>query len=165
MSRFRQEMDLIPRTAWAIAVCVWLAFFLLMMELPFRADPEMKYWPLAGKLAVSVLPGIPLFVLVLMIGYVNMDARRRGMRYVLWTLLATFIPNAIGIILYFVLREPLLKPCAQCGFQARAGFAFCPKCGAALSRACPQCRLPVEPGWTHCAHCGAALPAPREFSA
>ncbi|HLY20747.1 MAG TPA: hypothetical protein VKR61_26150, partial [Bryobacteraceae bacterium] len=71
MSRLRQEMDLIPRTAWAVAVCVWLSFFLVMMLLPFRVDPEARNWPLAGKLALSVLPGIPLFVLVLLIGYVN----------------------------------------------------------------------------------------------
>jgi hypothetical protein len=66
--------------------------------------------------------GIPPFLLVfvLLIGYVNGDARRRGMRYVLWTLLAIFIPNAIGIILYFVLRDPLMRVCQQCGTAGAA---------------------------------------------
>ena len=159
MSRFRDEIDLVPRPAFAIAVCVWLGFFLLMMLVPFRIDPEGRNWPLAGKLAVSVLPGIPLFILVLLDGYVYADAKRRGMRYVLWTWLAALIPNAIGIILYFVLRDPLLVNCTKCGAQARPGFAFCPKCGGALARACPQCRRAVEPGWTHCVHCGASLTA------
>jgi predicted RNA-binding Zn-ribbon protein involved in translation (DUF1610 family) len=136
---------------------VWLAFFLLMMLVPFRMDPVGNAWPLAGKLAISILPGIPLFVLVLLIGYVYADAKRRGMRYVMWTLLAALIPNAIGIILYFVLREPLLLNCTSCGTQMRPGFAFCPKCGASLAPACPECRRTVEPGWTHCAHCGRAL--------
>ena len=112
MNRLRQEMQLIPRTAWMIADCVWLGFFLLMMLVPFRLDPEARYWPLAGKLALAVLPGLPLLVLVLLIGYVNADARRRGMRYVMWTLLATFVPDAIGIVLYFILRDPLPKRCA-----------------------------------------------------
>jgi RNA polymerase subunit RPABC4/transcription elongation factor Spt4 len=159
MSRLRQEMQLIPRTAWMIANCVWLGFFLLMMLVPFRLDPKARYWPLAGKLAVAVLPGIPLFILVLLVGYVYADARRRGMRYILWTLLATFIPNAIGIILYFILRDPLLVPCPQCSTLVRPGHAFCPNCGAALAHACPQCRRVVEPGWSHCASCGAALRA------
>jgi predicted RNA-binding Zn-ribbon protein involved in translation (DUF1610 family) len=159
MSRFREELKLVPRPAFAIAVCVWLAFFLLMMLLPFAKDPELRQWPLVGKLAICVLPGLPLFFMTLLVGYVYSDAKRRGMRYVLWTWLAALIPNAIGIILYFVLREPLLVDCTQCGAQVRTGFAFCPKCGGALSRACPQCRRPVEPGWTHCAHCGASLPA------
>jgi hypothetical protein len=59
MSRFRDEVEIVPRPAFAIAVCVWLAFFLLMMLLPFRMDPEGRNWPLAGKLALSVLPGLP----------------------------------------------------------------------------------------------------------
>jgi predicted amidophosphoribosyltransferase len=97
--------------------------------------------------------------MVLLVGYVYSDAKRRGMRYVLWTWLAALIPNAIGIILYFVLREPLLVNCTHCGAQARPGFTFCPKCGGSLSPACPQCRRAVEPGWTHCVQCGASLKA------
>ncbi|HLY19658.1 MAG TPA: zinc ribbon domain-containing protein, partial [Bryobacteraceae bacterium] len=77
----------------------------------------------------------------------------------LWTLLAIFIPNAIGIILYFVLRDPLLAHCTHCGAEARQGFAFCPRCGAPLAAACPQCRRAVEPGWSHCVNCGATLTA------
>lgn len=159
MSRFRDEMDIVPRPAYAIGVCVWLAFFLLMMLVPFGTDPQLRTWPPLAAVAVSFLPGIPMFILVLLIGYVHADAKRRGMRYVMWTFLAALIPNAIGIILYFVLREPLLVNCASCGAQVRPGFAFCPKCGGALAQACPQCRGAVEPGWTHCARCGATLPA------
>lgn len=159
MSRFRDEMELVPRPAFAIAVCVWLAFFLLMMLVPFGIDPEGRHMPLAAKLAISVFPGLPLFFLTLLVGYVYADAKRRGMRYVLWTWLAALIPNAIGIILFFVLRDPLLVNCAHCGAQVRTGFAFCPKCGGALSQACPQCRRAVEPGWKHCVHCGASLGA------
>jgi RNA polymerase subunit RPABC4/transcription elongation factor Spt4 len=129
------------------------------MLVPFRLDPEGRTWPLAGKLAVSILPGIPLFALALLIGYVHIDAKRRGMRYIMWTLLAIFIPNAIGIILYFILRDPLLVHCSRCGAAVRPGFAFCPNCGAALKPSCPQCRRPVEPGWSHCPNCGASLRA------
>jgi hypothetical protein len=159
MSRFRDEVEIVPRPTFAIGVCVWLGFFLLMMLAPFRLDPEGRNWPLAGKLAISVLPGIPLFVLVLLIGYVYADAKRRGMRYAMWTWLAILIPNAIGIILYFVLRDPLLVNCTQCGVAVRHGFAFCPQCGGSLAQACPQCRRAVEQGWTHCVHCGASLRA------
>jgi uncharacterized membrane protein (DUF485 family) len=157
MSRFREEVAIIPRVAWVVAVIVWVAFFNLMILVPFHGDPEMRQWPLVAKLAISVLPGLPLFCLALVIGYVYADSKRRGMRYVMWTLLATFIPNAIGIILYFILRDPLLIYCPQCGAPARPGYAFCAKCGAALGRACPQCRRAVEPGWSHCVSCGAAL--------
>ena len=159
MSRFQYEVALVPRVAFAIAVCVWLAFFLLMMLAPMEHDPGLRQWPLAGKMAVSALPGLPLFVLTLMVGYVYGDAKRRGMRHVMWTWLAALIPNAIGIILYFVLRDPMPVTCPHCGAKAREGFTFCPRCGGALSRACPQCRSAVETGWTHCARCGALLGA------
>ncbi|PYU91173.1 MAG: hypothetical protein DMG08_15995 [Acidobacteria bacterium] len=79
------------------------------------------------------------------------------MRHVMWTLLAVFIPNAIGIILYFILRGPLLRACPKCGAAAGSSFPFCPACGTALAQTCPECRRSVEPGWAHCAHCGADL--------
>jgi len=159
MSRFQDEMQLVPRPAFAIATCAWLAVFLLMMLVPFGIDPKGSQWPLPAKLAVSALAGLPLFAWVLLDGYVYADAKRRGMRYVMWTWLAALVPNAIGIILYFVLRDPLLQNCTQCGSQVRPGFAFCPKCGGSLSHACPQCRRAIEPGWTHCGYCGASLRA------
>ena len=74
---------------------------------------------------------------VLLVGYVYGDARRRGMNHVLWTLLAIFIPNAIGIILYFILRDPVPVPCPACGTPARKGHAFCAGCGTAVRAACP----------------------------
>ena len=159
MSRFQEELELVPRPAFAIAVCLWLAFFLLMMLLPLRFDPELSHWPLAGKLAVAVLPGIPLFIVVSQVGYVYSDSKRRGMRHVMWTLLAALIPNAIGIVLYFVLRDPLPVACTRCGALVRPGFAFCPNCGESLAMACPHCRRAVEPHWTHCAYCGTSLRA------
>ena len=98
MSRFRDEVKIVPRTAVAIAVCVWLAFFLLMMLLPFRHDPGLRDWPLAGKMAMAALPGLSMFALVLVVGYVYADAKRRGMRYVMWTWLAALIPKGMRAV-------------------------------------------------------------------
>jgi hypothetical protein len=95
-----------------------------------------------------------------LIGFVNGDAKRRRMRYVMWTLLAIFIPNFIGIILYFLLRDPLPQPCGACGKTADGSFSFCPHCGARLGLSCAQCHRPVEAGWVNCAYCGTKLQAP-----
>jgi len=104
---------------------------------------------------LASLVGVALAVAyVLLVGYVCGDARRRGMNPVLWTLLAIFIPNAIGIILYFILRDPVPVPCPACGLPAKKGQAFCAGCGAAVRAACPQCQQPVEPGWRNCTRCG-----------
>ena len=71
--------------------------------------------PVPVRIIVPVLFPLLLAGYALLIGYVYGDARRRGMRYVMWTLLAIFLFNGIGIILYFILREPLMVYCSRCG--------------------------------------------------
>jgi hypothetical protein len=154
MSRFREELRLIPPIAWAIAALLYLA---LGGGLYYFGVANDRTLPLAAKVAIVVLAGLPLAVMVLLVGYISRDAKRRGMRHVLWTVLAAIIPNGIGIILYFLVREPLMRPCPKCGTLARAGYAFCTKCAEPLAPACPQCRRATEPRWAHCAFCGAKL--------
>jgi hypothetical protein len=157
MSPIREVSRIIPRPAWITAIVLYLtAAALLLVFLPVRHDAGPG-WPLWGKVLFSF--GVPLVApfVVLLTGYVFADAKRRGMRHVLWTFLVLFIPNAIGFILYFILREPLLTSCPNC--QARTGsqYAFCPQCGTSLSSSCPECRRKIEPGWRHCPHCGASV--------
>ena len=94
---------------------------------------------------------------MLLIGYVNRDAKRRGMNYVLWTVLVIFIPNAIGYIIYFVVRQPIKGACPQCGATVNPGFNFCPKCKFLLHPACPQCHRGIEGGAAFCPYCSAEL--------
>lgn len=159
MSRLSEEMKIIPRAAWKIAtiLCVVLpivACFLWAVVISSSTESRIPPLPI---LFVGILISAAMFVYILILGYIAGDAKRRGMRVVLWVLLAAFIPNAIGIILYFILRDPLLRKCSACGASAGPSYAFCPACGASLGPACPTCRGPVEPGWSHCARCGASL--------
>jgi hypothetical protein len=157
MSRFSNEVRIIPRVAWIIGLLAYVCMFWILMFGSKPGHHGLGDWPPLGHVAFAVgIPMIPLAA-ILLIGYINADARRRGMRYVMWTLLAIFLPNSIGIILYFVLRDPLTVCCGNCGAQTRPGFAYCPQCGAQLSNACPACKRPVEPGWKTCAYCGAGL--------
>ena len=153
MNRLRQESKIIPPAAWIIALLVYGS----VVALAWLISPLPTF---AKVLFVFAIPLI-LASLVLLVGYVYGDARRRGMRYVLWTLLAIFIPNAIGIILYFILRDPLPQPCPKCGAAVAARFPYCPACGTALAQTCPECRRSVESGWSHCANCGASLRSTR----
>ena len=157
MSRLREDMKVIPGTAWAIAICCYLGFVALAWLVMIPRDPKLSTWPLWGAAIFALV--IPIFgaIFILLVGYVNGDARRRGMRYIMWTLLAIFIPNAIGIILYFLLRDPLLRDCPSCGTSVSQEFAFCSKCGTALAHACPECRSAVQPEWSHCTKCGKSL--------
>ena len=88
---------------------------------------------------ISLGGGIFLAIIILMIGYVNADSKRRGMNSLLWTLLVIFIPKALGFLAYFLLRKPLLIPCPQCGTPVGSDFRYCPKCGHALTPTCGHC--------------------------
>ena len=157
MSQFPKEMKVIPWAAWVIAVGN-LGFGALLQMVLIPRDPKLAAWPEPVAMCFSIAMAMFLFIYTLLIGYVNGDSRRRGMRYVLWTLLAIFIPNGIGIILYFILRDPLPQVCPKCGVTVRSKGAFCPACGAALRNTCSACHGALEPGWSHCTSCGAEVP-------
>src|SRR5262249_55779650 len=150
MSRLRRELAVAPPTGVAIAALAALAAT-VAFSLPAQG------FPLPARVALCAVIAVLLFVYFFLVAYIYGDARRRGMRHVLWAVVATVVPNALGIIAYFLLREPLLQPCPACGALGRSGFAFCTRCGAPLARTCASCRRPLEPGWSHCAHCGAPV--------
>jgi hypothetical protein len=152
-------MKVIPRTAWALAVLLTLgvACAMLVYQIAFyRGEFPLAFLSVWQFILFSIVLAT-FFVYILVLGYIAGDARRRGMRAVLWVLLAMFMPSAIGILLYFILREPLLRACPKCGAGTKATFPYCPSCGTTLASVCPSCRNAVEPGWSHCARCGAQL--------
>src|SRR6266550_3692290 len=124
--------------------------------------------PLAAMVPLAIFGGTILGCYVLLIGYVNRDAGRRGMSRLGWTLLAIFIPNALGIVLYFVLRKPRIATCPQCGAPVQSGYGYCPKCGKNLGLHCPRCQHAVHADDVYCPYCGnpltaadPSLPAPQ----
>jgi hypothetical protein len=161
MIRFEQEWPLVPTAARVIAVLAAMAVVALV-AFAFLAQPPAEgeaaapiYWGLF--LLALILPAGLIAVFVLLVGYVWGDAHRRRMNAVLWTLLAIFIPNMIGIILYFILRDPLPVSCPSCAASVPKSQACCTSCGATLASSCPQCHQPVDPSWAHCGGCGAVL--------
>src|SRR5271154_6001563 len=101
MSRFSESLRIIPRIAWYIATALYIGFSTLAITVMIPQDRVMRTWPLAGKLAFAYGMFLIFFPLILLIGYVYADAKRRGMRYVLWTWLVVMIPEGIGILIYF----------------------------------------------------------------
>lgn len=158
MSGFRNELRVIPRIAWIIGCILYLALGTILFTVALPSDRQMRTWDPSLQLLFSY--GLPLILLacVLFAGYIYGDAKRRGMRYVMWTLLAIFIPDGIGIILYFILRSPMPKACPGCAQLVPSGFTFCPHCGTALQPTCPNCGRGVERSWSNCPQCGTKLP-------
>jgi len=112
--------------------------------------PFSAYLPILaalGGLAAGLFVGCLFAGLVLALGYVYGDARRRNMPAALWTLIAFFVPNLLGFLLYFVLRKPLASPCPQCSQPFPMDQRFCSWCGyqrplAAVSLAPPPGSTP-----------------------
>lgn len=150
MSRLRQELGVAPPSG--VAVSALLAFLGGGLLFLVAGRPALHV-----RIGFATVMGLFIFVYGFLVAYVYGDARRRGMRHGVWALVAACVPNALGFIAYFLLREPLPQPCRACGAAARRDLAFCPRCGAPLPGACPACRRPVETAWSHCAHCGTKI--------
>lgn len=175
-TRFRDEIRIISRWAWLAAAVGFLAVMGLMASSNYgcrrtaglngvnwtctilgTAPPDAVQPPRAVMVPLGIAAGVLVACLIVLIGYVNGDAGRRGMNRVLWTLLATFIPNGIGILLYFLLRKPRISTCPQCSAPVEPGFGFCPQCRYSLGASCPQCRRGVNAGGRFCPYCSAEI--------
>ncbi|MFZ0960178.1 MAG: zinc ribbon domain-containing protein [Terriglobia bacterium] len=152
---FREEFRLIPKVMIGVAALLFFGIQALLILVVFRHDPHAP--PMAVQVLVSILAGSVLGVFLLLIGYVNRDAKRRGMNSVLWTFLVILVGNGIGFIIYFVVRQPIMGACPQCGAAVNRAFNYCPKCKFLLHPACPQCHRAIEVGATFCPYCSAEL--------
>ncbi len=156
--RFGDEVKLIPR--WLVVLMIVLyAVAMATAQLAIVAGykPFPEWSPGMNSLAVAGLVtglGLVLACFIFLLAYVNRDAKRRGMNSTLWTLLVIFVPYFIGLIVYFLLREPLPFQCPQCGASVSAHFNFCPSCKFKLRPNCPQCKQEVRSEDRYCPHCG-----------
>lgn len=157
MSQFDNAIAVVPRPAKVLALAIMVGFPLILYLCVPIDDPELNDLPPWARSMLFAGVGVIVGIMVMLFGYVHGDAKRRGMRPVLWVLLAIFVPNLIGVVLYFILRDPILVPCHSCGETVEPGYAFCPCCATPVKPACPSCQKPVETEWANCAFCGANL--------
>jgi Double zinc ribbon len=153
-TRFKDEIRIISPWAFFLAALALVSMTAVLVVVVGQDNhaPSLAVRWLLGLAAGTVLGGY-----IVLIGYVNRDAGRRGMSRVLWTLLAVLVPNALGIVLYFILRKPRTSNCSQCDAEVDPGFSFCPRCRNRLQPVCPHCRRSVVPGDKFCPYCGGAL--------
>jgi len=154
-TRLGDEIKIVPDWAWVLAGLTFVGMqFLMHVIVPRDPNPP----PVWGRVLLGLVAGAGLGCYLLLIGYVNRDAARRGMSPVLWTAVAILIPTAgLGIVLYLILRQPILGSCPSCASPVLSGFNFCPRCNHRLSPNCPQCQHMVRADDIYCANCGATL--------
>jgi Double zinc ribbon len=159
MSTFGERLKSVPASAWVVGILFSIPVALALVLGPMRMDPEMKAWPVALRILLAAV--IPAFVIPYagLVGFIYADAKRRRMRHVLWAWLA-LVPYFVGVILYFILRDPLPTPCPTCRMDVPHTFAFCPGCGASIHPVCGQCGKSLQRGWLNCPHCGTRIAPP-----
>jgi hypothetical protein len=122
----RQFLDVVPKSVKTVAAVIAGGGLLIGLALTVRFIEGKAF---IGGPFLAVLAGTVIAIWILGVGYVNADARRRGMPPILWTLIVVFIPNLLGFLLYFALRRPIALPCPHCGQPTTAGQRFCSWCG------------------------------------
>ena len=151
---FADEFRIVPRWLKALAIALFVVGQVVAQLVHFF---EPRIAPLAACMGfaagISLLFGLAL----LLFGYVNRDAERRGMNSTLWTLIAVLVPYLIGLIIYFLVREPLLYVCPECRASVSARFNFCPNCKLNLRPSCPQCKREVRSEDKYCPYCAEEL--------
>lgn len=101
-----------------------------------------EWWGVAGLGALVCFLPIVAFIMAIAIGvWMYRDAERRGKEGTLW-LLVGLIGHVIGLIIWLIVRPPLLSPegqqarsqegsrrCVQCGRVIPFDAVLCPYCG------------------------------------
>jgi len=173
--RFWQEFKLVPRwLIWTVVVLFLIAQVIgqnvLHAQLANHQEvfgADLDHDPgAAGAALFGIITGASLVIatITFLAGYVNQDAKRRGMHSALWTFLVlVLMPGylVLGFIIYLLMREPLPFNCPQCGTLVGARFNFCPNCKCNLHPSCPNCKREVADNDKFCAYCGQDLATPN----
>jgi RNA polymerase subunit RPABC4/transcription elongation factor Spt4 len=151
------EARVIPAWAYLLAAVIYIGLQVSFHTVAWPSESNPP--PLAFRILLPLFVGIIPAFLVLLVGYVNRDAGRRGMRRALWTVIVIVFPSAIGFILYFLMRKPMEVTCGRCGSLVSSRVNYCPRCANAINPTCPHCHAIVDPGDAFCANCGTDLRA------
>jgi hypothetical protein len=170
-TRFRDELRIIPKWLIVMVIVLFIAtqagFLIANVVFHALSDPPGQIFPYPTHPALSLISvaslitaaSIPLAALLLGFGYVNRDAKQRGMNSALWTILVVVLSQslALGFFIYFLMREPLPYNCPQCGATVGARFNYCPNCKCNLQPTCPQCKREVGETDKFCPYCACEL--------
>jgi len=176
--KFWTEFMIIPKWLMGLVAALYVIALgiAISVNLSFRHNPygnEMFPWELRNNPALAslamagVVTGVSLVLalMLFMLGYVNQDAKRRGMNSTLWTLLVLILSpvqgGIIGFIIYLLVRDPLPYPCPRCAAPVGPRFNFCPSCKCNLHPSCPNCKKEIAETDKFCPYCASDLKTPE----
>lgn len=89
--------------------------------------------------------------------FIKKDAPKHGLDPYLWMTIALYVPNLIGLIIYFVMRSQNNERCSKCDKSLKSDMNVCPYCGEPCKNTCPNCHEAVEKDWRICPNCEVTL--------
>jgi hypothetical protein len=144
------QLSLIPRWSVVLAIIVFGA----VQYLFHGVMPHHKHELLPMRLLMGYSWGTAFASYVLLVGYVSRDVKRRRMPAALWMLIVVLMPGGIGAVVYFLLRQPLLRACPNCRTEVMSTFHFCPQCQFQMAPVCGRCFRGVQITDVYCTTCG-----------
>ena len=144
------QLSLIPVWSVILAVIVFVAIqYLFQVYMPHRRHEMMPM-----RILMGYSWGTAFASYVLLVGYVSRDVKRRRMPAALWMLIVVLMPGGIGAVVYFLLRQPLLRACPNCRTEVMSSFHFCPQCQFQMAPVCGRCFRGVQITDVYCTTCG-----------
>jgi RNA polymerase subunit RPABC4/transcription elongation factor Spt4 len=87
------------------------------------------------------------------------DAHIYGLPPLKWALIAVFVPNLIGLVLYLVARSKVEKElcCSNCKKPVEKDFNLCPHCSCVFENTCQVCKKALKSEFEICPYCGSQI--------
>jgi len=88
--------------------------------------------------------------------WVYLDARKRRLPALLWSMFA-LLTSALGALIYTLVTREAGPACPECGERVSARFVVCPYCQTELKGTCSTCGQTVGLGWHYCPSCASEV--------
>lgn len=137
---------------WVLSAAVFCFLCLLLLRIGFTILEGTRV-----TIYIIMMLALPIIIVAAIFAaitvFIYRDAPKWGMDRWIWMTIAVFVPNFIGLIIYFIIRSSNNTKCFSCGKNIKSEFKICPYCGTPLDTHCPKCGKQVMPDWQVCPHC------------
>ncbi|MBS4538436.1 zinc ribbon domain-containing protein [Clostridium sp. D2Q-11] len=104
---------------------------------------------------------LSLLLLIYFLGvgiFVYRDAPKHGMKRGPWVLIATLIPNFLGLVVYLLVRNNTQREnCINCGKSIEKDYQICPYYKHNRRLKCDNCGQEINEEWIVCPSCSSSL--------